>query len=108
MDDGLAALVNIAATGLIGLLGNVLYRVFGLVLDAEHRKSLEAAAANAITLALSRYTGDDGGVNVPGAIREAAKYLRASTPDAIGRFSLDERLEDFLEARLVSRLERSA
>lgn len=101
----LAALLAILVPALV----TALFRWFqklGLDIEATHREALQSALANAALLALAK-----GGLK-PSA-GAAIDYVRASVPDAVKKFGLDDKrildlvLPKITAARLAQSAERS-
>jgi len=83
--------ITIATPVAVGALVQFMKKL-GVDIEAKNREALQSALENAATVAIARAGGPGAGA----VISIATDYVRASVPDAIKKFGLDDKKLDKL------------
>lgn len=101
LSDSIAGFIQYAAavvaTVIVGLIGRVAQRLFGITMEARHREALHSALTTGASLALSMIAEliaqglkPDEARSV--ALQEGVAYVRQSVPDALRVLKPDDEL----------------
>lgn len=103
----LVSVLAMVLTTIAGLGVRALFKKLGLQEERELREALEIAAQRGISLAANRLAQESKRLDNVEVRNElvalAANYVVKSTPGAVKKFNLNERLQELIEARLVDR-----